>query len=507
MVMLIQGGQVLTSSGAGLEPVDVLVEGSHIRAVGPRLTAPADAQVVDATERLVLPGLVNAHTHAHNALLRGLAGRWTLEDLLTHGAALNASRTVDEQYLSAALNAVEMVKTGCTAAYDLFMAAPAPTAEGIEAVVRAYTDVGLRATLAPAVADLVFFGTVPGLLELLPADLRAAVDAIQPAPTDGLLRLTEDAIRRWHGAAGGRIRMHVAPTIPGQCTDAFLAGCARLAREHGVGVHTHLAETKVQVVHAAERWGQTIVARLDDLGLLGPGFVGAHAIWLVEDDIRRLAEAGASVVHNPASNLRTGAGLAPVREMLVRGITVALGSDGSMASDNQNLFEVMRFAALAGTVRFPYDQASWLDGRTVWTMATAGGARALGLEGDIGVIAPGSRADLVLVRADSSFLRPLNCATNALVYAETGADVETVIIDGRLVVAEGRVTTVDESRLRARAAQAAADLRARNAEAWALAARLLPHVGVACRAAAARPCPVDRYAGPVAARPASQASA
>ena len=168
-----------------------------------------------------------------------------------------------------------------------------------------------------------------------------------------------------------------------------------------------------------------------------------------------------------------------------------------MASDNQNLFEVMRFAALAGTVRFPYDQGRWLDGPTVWAMATAGGARALGLENEVGAVAAGRRADLVLVRTDSSFLRPLNHAVNALVYAETGADVDTVIVDGRVVVAEGRVTTVDESALRARAEKAAADLRARNGEAWALAARMMPLVGVASRAAYAKRYPVDRYAGPI----------
>ena len=496
MAMVVRGGQVLNQTGTALDRADILIQAGRITAVAPHLGATPDAQVLDASGQIVLPGLVNAHTHAHNALLKGLADRWTLEDLLTYSAALNANRTVEEQYLSASLNAVEMAKTGCTAAYDLFMAVPAPTAEGVEAVVRAYTDVGLRATLAPAVADLVFFRTMPGLLDLLPADLATAIAAMRAAPTEALLRLTEEAVRRWHGAAQGRIRMHVAPTIPGQCTDAFLAGCARLAREQGVGIHTHLAETKVQVIHARDRWGQTIVERLGDLGLLTSGFVGAHGIWLLDDDIRRLADVGAAVVHNPASNLRTGAGLAPVREMLEHGVTVALGSDGSMASDNQNLFEMMRFAALAGTVRFPYDQPRWLDGPTVWAMATAGGARALGLADEIGAIAVGRRADLVLVRADSSALRPLNHAVNALVYAQTGADVVTVIVDGRVVVADGRVTTVDESALRTRAEEVAADFRARNGDAWALGARLMPHVGVACRVAAAKPYPVDRYSGP-----------
>jgi guanine deaminase len=497
MGMLIRGGMVLAGSPAAVEAADVLVEGDRIRAVGPRLDAAADTRVLDASDCLVLPGLVNAHTHAHNTLLKGLADRWTLEDLLTYGPALNAGRTVEEQYLAAALNAVEMLRTGCTAAYDLFMAAPAPTDQGVEAVVRAYADVGLRAVVAPAVADIVFFQTVPGLLDLLPSELRAAVEGIQAAPTEGLLQLTANGIRRWHGAWGGRIRVHVAPTIPGQCTDEFLAGCARLAREHGVGIQTHLAETKVQVVHAAARWGTTITARLAELGLVHARFAGAHGIWLTDDEVARLADAGAVVVHNPASNLRTGAGLAPVREMLDRRLTVALGSDGSMAADNQNLFEAMRVAGLGATVRFPYDQARWLDGPAVWAMATTGGARALGLADEIGAVAPGRKADLVILRRDSTFLRPLNHAVNALVFAETGADVETVLVDGRIVLEHGRVLTVDETRLRARAQEAADRLRAANAPAFTLAARLQPYVAAACRAAAVAPYPIDRYAGPV----------
>jgi cytosine/adenosine deaminase-related metal-dependent hydrolase len=168
-----------------------------------------------------------------------------------------------------------------------------------------------------------------------------------------------------------------------------------------------------------------------------------------------------------------------------------------MAADNQNLFEAMRVAGLGGTERFPYDQARWLDGPAVWAMATTGGARALGLGDLIGAVAPGRKADLVILRRDSAFLRPLNHAVNALVFAETGADVETVLVDGRIVLEQGRVLTVDETRLRARAQDAADRIRTANAPAWALAARLQPYVAAACRAAAATPWPLDRFAGPV----------
>jgi guanine deaminase len=374
------------------------------------------------------------------------------------------------------------------------MAIPAVTDEAMEAVARAYADVGMRAVLAPAVADVVFYRTVPGLVDLLPADLRSAVEGMQPAPTKGLLELTERIIRRWHGAAEGRVHTAVAPTIPNQATDEFLDGCARLAREYGVGVHTHLAESKVQVVESQRRWGKTIVDRLAEHGLLGPNFVGAHAVWLTEGDIRRLADAGAAVAHNPGSNLRLGCGIAPVREMLDAGVAVGLGTDGSVCADNQNLFEALRIASVGSTVRFPHETDRWLDAATVWRLATAGSARVLGLAGDLGAIAPGRKADLVMLRADSVFLRPLADPLNALVYAETGASVDTVLVDGRIVLENGRVTHLDEERIYARAQAAADGQRARSAEAWAFARRIAPYVGAACRAAVATPLSINRYA-------------
>lgn len=491
---LIRGGRVLV--GPELVRADVLIENDRIAAVGAGVAAPAAARQIDATDRLVVPGLMNAHTHAASHLARGRAGSWTLEDLLVHAPANYAFRSPEDEYLSTAIGAIEMLKTGCTAAYDLYMSVPAITSEAMEAVVRAYTDSGMRAVVAPAVADVVFYRTVPGLLDLLPADLRRVVDAMQPAPTKGLLELTEQVIRRWHGAADGRIHTAVAPTIPNQATDEFLAGCARLAREYGVGVHTHLAESKVQAVESQRRWGKTIVERLAEHGLLDSRFVGAHAIWLTGDDIRRLADAGAAVAHNPGSNLRLGCGIAPVREMLDAGLAVGLGTDGSICADNQNLFEALRIASVVSTIRFPHATERWLDAGTVWRLATAGSARVLGLAADLGAIAPGCKADLVLLRADSVFLRPLADPVNALVYAETGASVDTVLVDGRPVLEHGRVTTLDETRIYARAQEAADRQRARSAEAAELARRLTPYVSAACRAAVATPLSINRYAAP-----------
>jgi guanine deaminase len=496
VALLLRSGQLLRGQPPALVAGDVLVDGERIAAVGAGVARPAGVEEIDATGCLVLPGLVNAHTHCHNNLLRGLAGRWTLEDLLNHGPAMNAGRTPDDHYLSAAIGAVEMAKTGCTTAYDLFMSLPYPSLDEMEAVVRAYTDVGLRVVLAPAVADLRFWDTVPGLLDLLPSELARHLEGLRPPSTGDLLRLGEDSIRKFHGAAGGRIRLALAPTIPTQCTDEFLEGCARQAREHGLGLHTHLAESKVQAIAALRRWGRTAVTRLSELGMLGPGFVGAHAVWLTDDDIARLGDAGAAISHNPASNLRLGSGIAAVREMLDRGVTVALGCDGSMSSDNQNLFEAMRLAGLVGNVRFPHYTARWLDKADVWRMATLNGARALGLDGQVGAIEPGRQADLVLLRANTMYLTPRSDVLGSLIYVETGASVDTVLVAGRVIVRRGRVLTVDEDNLRDRAQAAADRLRARNASGFALAGSLAPYLADACRTAAMTPYPVNRYAAP-----------
>jgi guanine deaminase len=497
MALLIRGGRILSGSPATLTRADVLVDGDRIAGVGSALVAPEGARVIDAGRHIVLPGLANSHTHAAGSLARGRVGNWTLEDLLTHSPANYAFRTPEDDYLSASLGAIEMLKTGCTAAYDLFLALPAVTDETFEAVARAYADVGVRVVLAPAVADVVFHQTVPGLLDLLPRDLRRTVEAIEPAPTKGLIDLTERLIRRWHGAADGRVRIAAAPTIPNQATDELLDGFVRLAREHGVGIHTHLAESKVQVIESQRRHGRTIVARLHEHGALGPGFVGAHAIWLGADDISMLADAGAAVAHNPGSNLRLGCGIAPVREMLDRGLAVGLGTDGSVCADNQNLFEALRIASVVSTIRFPHETSRWLDAATVWELATAGSARVLGLADDVGAIAPGRKADLVLLRADSVFLQPLADPVNALVYAETGAGVDTVMVGGRVVMEEGRVTTVDEHRIYAQAQAAAERQRAQSARARALAGELAPYVAAACRAAVAVPLDFNRYAVPI----------
>jgi cytosine/adenosine deaminase-related metal-dependent hydrolase len=489
---VIQNVRLIEGDGTLSQPVSISIEGDSIASVSPR--GDANAEVHEGSGRIAIPGLINAHTHAHNNLTRGVVDSWSLEEFRLYGTALFANRTADDQYLSAALGAIEMLKTGCTAAYEQFVAVPAQTEEGIDAVMQAYSDVGIRAVIAPAFADISMFEAIPGLLESLPSDLRQRVGTIQTAPIKEMVRLARQTIRQWQSKGNGRLSVATAPVIAGECSEELLRSFAALADEHACGIHTHLAETKLQAISSLTRFGQSLVDRLHRLKILGPNVVAAHAIWVTPAEIAKLADHGVMVAHNPASNLKIGSGIAPVRELMDSGVTVGIGTDGSMASDNQNMFEAMRFGALLSKVRFAYEPEKWLSARDVVAMATVNGSKLLGMPGKIGVLETGAKADIVLLRAESNFLRPRIDLINQLVYAETAADVADVFVGGELVVSDGQILTVNEQSIYERAQQAVDRLAAQNKDRLALARRMHPFVRSACAACARQPFPVHRYA-------------
>ncbi|MBI1733956.1 MAG: amidohydrolase [Candidatus Rokubacteria bacterium] len=490
--LVIRGGRVVDVARRSADARDIIVTADTITEVGPPgLAAPADARVVDASGKLLIPGLVNAHTHGHGTLARGAGDRWTLELLLNAAPWLGGNRTAEDRYLSTLIGAAEMVSKGCTAAYDLFYEFPAPTLEGLEAAARAYADVGMRAVIAPMMADRTFWEAIPGLLDALPADARVEVERIRLAPWETSLATSRRALETWKPDRD-TIRLALAPTIPLHCSDEFMTGCRDLAREFGVGIHMHVAESKVQAVSGLTRYGRTLVGHIDTLGLLGPGFTAAHAIWLDDDDIARLADRGASVAHNPGSNMRLGAGVARVRRMLEHNLTVGVGTDGANCSDNLNVFEAMRLASLVSRIQGS-DPSRWLATDEALRLATAGGARVLGFGDTIGRIAPGAKADIVFLDLASFNYVPLHDPVNQVVHAEDGTGVDSVMVGGRLVVDRRRLTTVDPSRLAAQAANAVERLRTANAPLRHLADRLATAVGTFCGSLAAAPYRVERH--------------
>ncbi len=487
---IIRGGRLLDSRTHTAEPADIRIEGDTIAEVGrPGLAAPAGAPVIDARDTLMIPGLVNAHTHSHGNLGKSLGDRWTLELLLNAGPWITGNRNLEEKQLSALLGAMEMVQKGCTAAYDLFYEFPAPALEGLEAVGRAYAEVGMRAVIAPMMADQTIYDAVPGLLEGVP-QIRSRVQKFQLPPWEVSLAAARKALEGWKLDAEG-VSLALAPTIPLHCSDAFMTGCRDLAREFGAGLHMHVAESKIQAMAGLTRYGKSLTAHLDELGLLGPNFTAAHAIWIDGDDMQRLADRGASVAHNPGSNMRLGSGLAAARLMLGRGVNVGIGTDTPTCSDNLNMFEAMRMASFVSRVQTP-DYTRWLATDEVVSLATAGSARALGRGDQLGRIAPGFKADITFLDLGHVNYLPLNDPTNQVVHVEDGTGVQSVMIGGRLVLDHGRLTTVNVAAVRRRVEQAVERLRAVNAPARALADELEPLIGTFCRGLSAREYPEVR---------------
>ena len=242
-----------------------------------------------------MPGLVNGHTHAHGGLGKGSVGdRVPLEVFLSASGAINGSRTVEDKRLSAMLTAVELVRKGCTAAYDLFVEYPVPSREGLDAVAEAYGTVGMRAVIAPMMADRTLYEALPGLIERLPSHLQEQAQQIKAAPYEASVAAARDMLSNWRHDRD-KLRPALGPTIPLHCSNAFLVECARLAEEYDVLLQTHLAESKTQAVLGYKKYGQSLVAHLQALNVLGPRLSAAHGIWLDSDDISRLAAAWTSV--------------------------------------------------------------------------------------------------------------------------------------------------------------------------------------------------------------------
>jgi guanine deaminase len=489
---ILRGGLVLDIAAGTAEPADILIEGDTIRELGPPgRAAPEGTTEISAARRLLHPGLVNAHTHGIGNFAKGMGDRWTLELLLTAGPWIVGNRTVEDGYLSTQLGAVEMVLKGCTACYDLSFEWPLPTTDGMAQAAQAYADVGMRAVVAPMVADRSFYEAIPGLLEALPLPLQQGVADLRPPPAEATLSAIRNALRGW-SLDRDRVRPAVAPTIPHHCSDAFISGCAALAHEFDVGLHSHVAESKVQAVTSIRVYGQTQTAHLDALGVLGPHFTVAHGVWLDENDMARLGDKGASVAHNPGSNMRLGSGLADARAMLERRVNLGIGTDGANCADNQNMYEAMRLASFVSKVQGP-DWRRWLTTREAALAATEGGARALGFAGKIGRIAPGYKADIVMLDLDHPNWLPFNDPVNQLVHCEDGTAVASVMIGGRLVVDNRRVATVDLDRLRDGVAAARERLAAANADNRRLYQALEPVVGSHCPGLARAPYHVHRY--------------
>lgn len=438
--ILVSGATVVTldSSRRILEDGAVAVRGDRIVAVG----AAADLATqfvarkrIDARGKLVLPGLVNTHNHAPMALLRGIADDMALMDWLQKFIFPAEAKNVSKEFVVAGteLACLEMIRSGTTTYADMYYFE--------EQVAEATARAGMRGVLGETVIQF-------------------------PAPDnktpEEALAYTEAFIKRWK--ANPLITPAVAPHAPYTNSAASLKACKALADRYGVPLTIHVSETRDEVGQIREKYDATSTQWLDSLGVLGPNVFFNHCVWLTDEDLALIRKRGVGISHNPESNMKLASGTAPVPRMLALGIAVGLGTDGAASNNNLDMFEAMDFAAKLH--KLSSMNPAVLPAAEVVEMATLGGARAMGMDREIGSLEAGKRADLIVVETNSAHGQPMYNVYSNLVYALKGADVESSIINGRIVMLNRRVLTLSEESVLSRAreikARVVASLKSRQ---------------------------------------------
>lgn len=449
--LLIRNGRVLDIAGNLDSPPrqDLLVLNGRIEALGTAATEAAgcdDVKLVDAEGHLVIPGLVNAHYHSHDTLLRGMFEQLPLDAWMLYTSPAQYPRLSSEMIRTrTALGASECLLNGITTVQDM-VSIVGSDREHAEEIVRSYEQIGLRAVLALQLSDRAACDCV-AYWDLLPErTLRCLPAASNP---NDQIRFVEQIL----DVKSELVTWGLGPSAPQRCSKELLEGFAKLSQKHGLQVFTHTYETRAQAVLARLKFPeQSLIQHLSEVGLLGPRLSIAHGVWISQPEITRLGEHGANLVCNPTSNLKLLNGFAPILDYADANVNIGLGCDNCSGNDAQNPFEAMKTFALMWGM---YAGVSGSSAATAaFKAATTGSARAIGLADQIGRLLPGYRADLVLIDLDQPNYRPMNSAVRQLVYSETGRGVTKVIVGGKLVVDNGVVLSPASQNLKARAENA-----------------------------------------------------
>ena len=459
--LLVAGGAVLTRGRGEARPsfkaLDMLVRDGRIAALEPAgRIARAAHDVLDVSGRLVLPGLVNAHSHSYGQVCRHCLNDDTLEPWLARAMAYAQGMTPADSALAARLHAADALRNGVTLLLDHARLAP----DHLDGAIDAYQACGVRVALAPQIGDRTIADSLPVLDPALHAAIAAA-DRWAPRTAADLLGLMASLVRRTAG--GSHVRALAGPSTAERCTAELLAGLSALAREHGLAVHTHLLESRVQ------RRGDPL-AVLESAGLLGERTTLAHCVHLTAPDRARIAASGAAVVHNPLSNLATGAGYFDLRAALDAGVPVAFGTDGFNCGGSQDWLGAVRIGV---TLRRPDEpSARWVRPADVWTAACERAASALGFGDVAGRLEAGLGADFLVVDPAAAGCYAGADWLDQLAFAGFGGGLERVYVAGRLLVERGRLVHINEARLADEAAAAYERIERTTRDGQAVAAAL-----------------------------------
>lgn len=427
---------VLIPDENAYKSVDVQIRDGIIAAIAPGLDLVGTA--IDGKNKLLIPGFVNAHTHSSEMWQRGIMSILPLELWLAELYDF-APLDIERVYLSALGTAVETLMSGGTTVVDHLVLIPDKELETIAAAVRAYREVGIRAFIAPLIQD-------QPLAAGIPSGETEQVHESYFRPTEVTLELMQAAIEEFHKPEDG-IYFALAPTGIQLCSDALFEGCIRLSDKYNLCRHSHLLETKAQQKLAQEKYGCTAVEHLNKLGYLNSRTSLAHCVWLTDSDIDILAENQSTVVHNPLSNLRLGSGIAPILKYRQAGVNISFGCDGASSNDSQDLLEAIKIGSILHNVT-DADYRHWITPKQAVEIASLGGTKGLNLAEELGSLTVGKKADLVLYNLTDLSLLPRTDPIGLLVLGRPTNVVDSVWVNGKQIVDNGKVKNVNVDRLR-----------------------------------------------------------
>lgn len=412
----------------------IAIEGDRIVDVGKTFQLErkyGSLEKIDAKNMAVLPGLIDAHAHLVEALHRGLMGDLSLIDWLTKRSwPLAEATTEQDAKIGASVCCLEMIKSGTTCFVEPMLFSK----YNFDEIAKVIDKVGIRGVLAKALMGKVGYG-------LLDKDMSDRLTE----KWESSLNEAVIMIKKWNGKAQGRIKVWLGPRVMSACTPELGHKIAETAEKFNVGITLHCAEVKEDVNCIMTEYGMSPAKFLQEIGLLNSKVLLAHAIWLTEKDINMMANAGAKVVHNPSANMKLASGFAKIPDMLKHGVVVGLGCDGGMVNGCYDMFREMKIAAFIhkGVTLNPL---SIMD-ETVLKMATINGAKALNWEDEIGSIEIGKKADIILIDLKKPHMVPITNTVSNLVYSAVGCDVDTTIVNGRLIMQNRKVLTMNEEKI------------------------------------------------------------
>lgn len=425
--ILIKNGLIVTMNETrDIFKGDLLIKGNTIEAIRKHINTNVD-QIIDAENKVIIPGLIQSHIHLTQSLFKGQADDMELLDWLRDRIwPLEASHDYESNYVSAQLGLAELIKNGTTSIIDM------GTVHHTEAIFQAIKESGIRALAGKCMMDK--GNKVP--------------ESLLEDPQDSL-REAEALIRKWHQSHNGRIEYALAPRFAVSCSDELMEGVKALSDRYHLKVHTHASENKGEIKIVEREHGMRNIEYFKSLGFTGDNLILAHCIHLDDNEMHILADTGTHIVHCPSSNMKLASGFAKIPELLEMNANVSLGSDGAPCNNNLDLLNEIRLAAYIHKPRL-YDPTV-MDAQTVFELATLGGAKAMGKSDQIGSLETGKLADLVIMDMDKihSSPRPYfkEDVYSQLVYSAYGSDVEMVMVDGVILYNQGELKTLDEAQI------------------------------------------------------------